>query len=39
MPEEVKRDAETVSHCYVAFDQGHISEAKLKDLLRQAETA
>ena len=29
--------AETVSHCYVAFDQGYISESELKDLLRQAD--
>ena len=29
--------AETVSHSYIAFDQGYISEAELKDLLRQAE--
>ena len=30
--------AETVNHCYVAFDQGYISESELKDLLRQADT-
>jgi four helix bundle protein len=29
--------AETVSHGYVASDQGYISESELKDLLRQAE--
>lgn len=29
--------AETMSHCYVAFDQGYISEAELKDLLRQVD--
>jgi four helix bundle protein len=30
--------AETVSHCYVAFDQGYISEAELRDLQRQADS-
>ena len=30
--------AETVSHCYVAFDQGYISEAELGDLQRQADS-
>ncbi len=29
--------AETVSHCYVAFDQGYISESELRDLQRQAD--
>ena len=30
--------AETVSHCYVAFDQGYLDESELKNLLRQADT-
>ncbi len=29
--------AETVSHAYVAFDQGYLTEEELKDLHRQAE--
>ncbi len=29
--------AETVSHSYVALDQGYISESELKDLQRQAD--
>lgn len=29
--------AETVSHAYVAYDQGYISDAELKDLQRQAD--
>ncbi len=29
--------AETVSHSYVAFDQGYISESELRDLQRQAD--
>ena len=30
--------AETVSHSYVAFDQGYLDESELKDLLRQDDT-
>ena len=30
--------AETVSHFYVAFDQGYITETELKELQRQADT-
>ena len=29
--------AETVSHCYVALDQGYISEAEMKELERNAD--
>jgi len=29
--------AETVSHVYVAFDQGYISESELKDLQQQVD--
>jgi len=29
--------AETISHCYVAFDQGYITESEMKEINEQAD--